>query len=295
MTIKYLVLGGGGPAGYSIYGAIKYLDKNNFFDINNIKNIYCVSIGSFIAVLISLKLEWKVIDDYLIKRPWDKVFNIDPIKILNLWKEKGIFDCTTVFKELLTPLLTVQGLSENITLKEFYDYNNIEIHIYTVNINTIIPTKIDLSYKTHPNLELYKALSMSSAYPIILIPICDNSGCYIDGGLLNNFPLNDCIYGINALENNILDEILAFKKYNSCNKYLNITKDSLLIDYLYVIISRTRNLASLEYNQIEIKNIVKCNVENNSYSIWKDALFYEHIRKEIIENGEKSGEQFLKN
>ena len=33
MTIKHLVLGGGGAAGFTIYGALKYLNKNNFFDL----------------------------------------------------------------------------------------------------------------------------------------------------------------------------------------------------------------------------------------------------------------------
>jgi hypothetical protein len=61
-----------------------------------------------------------MLDDYLIKRPWDKVFNIKPINILNLWTEKGIFD-SNIIKEILTPLLTVNGLSELITMKEFYD------------------------------------------------------------------------------------------------------------------------------------------------------------------------------
>ena len=30
MTIKHLVLSGGGAAGFTVYGALKYLNKNNF-------------------------------------------------------------------------------------------------------------------------------------------------------------------------------------------------------------------------------------------------------------------------
>ena len=39
MTIKHLVLGGGGAAGFTIYGALKYLDENNYFNIRNIESI----------------------------------------------------------------------------------------------------------------------------------------------------------------------------------------------------------------------------------------------------------------
>ena len=80
-----------------------------------------------------------------------------------------MFDIDLI-KDVLNPLLTAKELSESITLKEFYEYNNIEIHMYTVNINESLPTKVDLSYKTHPDLELYKAVAMSSAFPIIFSP-----------------------------------------------------------------------------------------------------------------------------
>ena len=47
---------------------------------------------------------------------------------------------------------------------------------------------------------------MSSAFPLMFIPICIDNNCYIDGGLLNNFPLNECL-DLNKDEN----EILAIK------------------------------------------------------------------------------------
>ena len=291
MTIKHLVLSGGGGGGYMTYGAVKYLCKNNYLSIENIENIFCASIGSLISVLISLNIDWNVLDDYLIKRPWDKVITIKPTNLLNLWTEKGILN-GDVFKKVLNPLLTVKDLSESITMLEFYNYNKIEIHMYTTNINESIPVKVDLSYKTHPNLELCKAITMSSAFPILLMPVYDNSACYIDGGVINNFPLNDCIDKIGGIESNKLDEILAFKIYSS-KKFVYIDKDSSLLNYLYTIIDGIRNLASTENNQIEIENIVKCEIENNDFNLWKDALLYENIRRDIIETGEKCSENFL--
>ena len=291
MTIEHLVLSGGGGAGYLIYGALKYLYLNNYWDIKNIKNIFCVSIGSLISVFISLKLEWDVLDDYLIKRPWEKVINIKPNHLLNLWSQKGIFN-SDIIKEVINPLLTVKGLSESVTLKEFYEFNKIEIHMYTTNINEGIPNKVDLSYKTHPDLELYKAISMSSAFPILLAPICYDNYCFIDGGLINNFPLNDCIETIDAIETNKLDNILAFK-ISSLKTPITIKEDSTLLNYLYAIIDSIRKLVSTENEQIKITNIVYCNIEKNDLNIWKDALLYENTRKNMIELGEKCGENYL--
>uniref|UniRef100_A0A6C0AYF0 PNPLA domain-containing protein n=1 Tax=viral metagenome TaxID=1070528 RepID=A0A6C0AYF0_9ZZZZ len=290
MTIKYLVIGGGGGGGYSIYGAMKYLCKENFWNINDIKIIYATSIGALISVFISLKYDWESLDDYLIKRPWDKVISLKPMNVLNILSKKGMFDIDLI-KDVLNPLLTAKELSESITLKEFYEYNNIEIHMYTVNINESLPTKVDLSYKTHPDLELYKAVAMSSAFPIIFSPIYDGSGCYIDGGVLNNFPLNDTINNcIN--ENNNSDEILAFK-VSSKHKIPNIINNSTLINYIYSLMDGLRKLVSTENYQREIKNIVECKLDSNYFYDWKEAVVSETTRTNMINIGMKYGEEFM--
>ena len=290
MTIKHLVLGGGGIGGYAIYGALKYLSKNNYFDIKNIKSIYSTSAGALIGVLISLDYDWESLDDYLIKRPWDKVISIKPINILNLWNEKGLFDAEEIFGVILKKLLTAKGLSETITLKEYYNYNNIEIHIYSVNINNKLPIKVDFSYKTHPDLELCKVVALSCLVPIIFNPIFYNSECYIDGGILNNFPLDNCIDNIKELGDNI-NEILAFKisviKQNDI-----ITNKSNMLDYLLYLTYKILWLISPENNQSDISNIVYCNIEDN-FSFSSKALISEVVRKDMIDSGIKYGEDYL--
>tara|TARA_Y100000389_G_scaffold201961_1_gene245992 strand:- start:1924 stop:2793 length:870 start_codon:yes stop_codon:yes gene_type:complete len=286
MTIKHLVFGGGGAGGYAIYGAMKHLEQNKFWSIDNIQTIYATSIGTLIAIYIALKYEWNIIDDYLIKRPWDKVISIKPMDVINIWHEKGVLN-EDVIKLILKPLLEAKELNEDITLKEFYDYNSIELHFYTTNLNEVLPTKIDISYKTHPDIKLYKAAAMSAAIPIIFSPIYDNSGCYIDGGLLNNFPLDDCI---NETEN--IEEILAIRILsNYTNDYM--TSETILPSYLYNLIEGMRKLISTENSQHVIPNIITCNLETNSFSNWMDALASGEKRKEIINIGEIYGKKFL--
>ena len=113
MTIKHLVFGGGGGGGYAIYGAIKYLAQNKFFDIENIETIYATSIGTLIGIYVSLKYDWNTIDDYLIKRPWEKVIGIKPTDIINMWQEKGILN-EDVIKLILKPLLEAKELDQKI-------------------------------------------------------------------------------------------------------------------------------------------------------------------------------------
>ena len=69
MVIKHLVISGGGPTGFLSYGAAKYLEKNKFWNIENIESIYGTSIGAVIGIILSLKHTWETIDDYIVNVP----------------------------------------------------------------------------------------------------------------------------------------------------------------------------------------------------------------------------------
>ena len=73
-TIKHLVISSGGPAGFTMYGALRYLNKEGVWNINNIKTIYGTSVGTCIAIFLSLNYDWDTIDNFLLKRPWSKIY-----------------------------------------------------------------------------------------------------------------------------------------------------------------------------------------------------------------------------
>lgn len=287
MTIKHLVLSGGGAAGFTVYGALKYLNKYNFFNLSDIKSIHACSAGSIIAGLVILTENWDMLDDYILKRPWDKLININPTSLLNLWQKKGIFN-EEMIKEILKPFLQTREFDQNITLKQLYEKTNIEIYMYTTNINSLELETVSLSHKSHPDLEFYKAITMSSAFPLMFMPICDFSNCYVDGGLLNNFPLNDCIN-----LNNDINEILGIKINTNSNNIECVNNETLLPMYLYSIIIKMYILVNKKNIDIEIPYLVNCYIEDNSFSKWGNAVVDMSIRQEYISIGEKSAKHFL--
>ncbi len=289
MTIKHLVLSGGGAAGFTVYGALKYLNKEDFFQLNTIKSIHSCSAGSIIAALILLADNWNVLDDYILKRPWDKLINVNPSNILNIWQNKGVFN-ENMIKEILNPFLQAKELDQNITLKQLYDKNSVEIYMYTTNINSNELETLSLSYKTHPDLELYNAITMSCAFPLMFMPIYDSSNCYIDGGLLNNFPLNDCI---NLNDNT--DEILGIKIITNNDNLDTINSETILPMYLYNIIVKMYRQINKKSEEDNLSNIVNCYIENNSLSRWGDAVVDMSIRLDYINIGEQSAKYFLEN
>jgi predicted acylesterase/phospholipase RssA len=288
MVIKHIVLSGGGSGGYAIYGALKYLSKENFWNINDIESIYATSIGAMLGIFIALKYDWDSLDDYLIKRPWDKIINIKPDDIIDAWTEKGIFK-EDVIQKMINPLLLAKELSETITILEFYEFTKVDLHIFTTNISESVLKEVDMNYKTHPNLELYKAIAMSCAVPILFSPIYYDNNYYIDGGLLNNFPLQTCL---NHRYNK--NEIMAIRiNSKNINNYIDISNSN-LITYTIGLIEGMRRYITKEYMINDISNIILCKIENNSMTTWKDGLTNPEIRKSLINIGINDAKEFLK-
>ena len=172
--IKHLVIGGGGPNGLITYGALSQLSKLGFWDLSNIETIHGCSIGSLMGAIISLGFPFEWIDDYLVKRPWDKLMKESHVPISDIITQRGIITNNFII-EFMVPLLKAKELPSTISLKELHDYNNIDIHMFSVDVNSTSLEKINLSYTSHPDLLLTTALSMSMAIPIMFQPTLLNT------------------------------------------------------------------------------------------------------------------------
>lgn len=300
-NIKHLVFSGGGPAGLITYGAVKYLAQKEVWVLTNIKSIYGCSIGAYIGIIISLGYEWTWLDDYFIKRPWEKVFSLTAQSFIDAYEQKGLLG-EKIILESMKPLLGAKDLAENCTLQELYDFNQIDIHLYTTNINSARLEKVDLSHTTHPQLSVIKALYMSMSYPLAFKPVCtDDGACYIDGGLLNNFPLNDCLLQTGCE----VSEVLAFKHIWSsvndnnadatANAFDRITNESSIIDYMVLLTKKMQLSICTEERQPNIKNVVKCQVDGftGGVSNWLSAVATEEMRAKLIEQGIVAGKEYI--
>lgn len=229
--IKHLVIPGGGVAGFAYYGILRNSNIQGYWDIDNIKTIYSTSAGSMLAILIALKYDWEICDDYLIKRPWHNVFKFDIQMIFASLQKKGIFDIK-VLEDVFTPLFNGKDISIDVTMKEFFELTNIEIHIYATEINTF--ENVDFSYKTYPDIRVIDAVYASSALPIVFSPIIINDKCYCDGAFFSNYPINNCLNdGINHAE------VFGIQNEYSANDNKSIDNNSTLFDYIMIIMNKT--------------------------------------------------------
>ena len=285
MTIKHLVLSGGGPVMIQLLASIQHLESTNFIDLKNIESIYGTSAGAIVAILICLKYDWATINDYIIKRPWQDVFKIKVEKIFESYSKKGIFDNKTVEK-IFKPLLDAKDIPMDITMEDFYKYSNIELHMMSFEVNEF---KVeDISHLTHPKLPLLKGIQMSCGLPVLLAPICIDDKYFIDGGMVCNYPLKVCIdSGKNP------DEILGFKNKYDNEKKSHINSESTMLDFLMCFFFKILYSLNTDDLQPYIKNEILCRTDKMSIEMLKNSLYDIDVRKKIFENGIEDAKEFL--
>jgi predicted acylesterase/phospholipase RssA len=229
-VIRHIVCSGGGVTGFSFYGILKECYFRKIWKLENIETIYGTSVGSIFAIILALNYDWKTMDDYLIKRPWQNVFKFNLYSILDSLQQRGIFGIKTI-EDTFSSLFLGKDIPINVTMKEFYEITKIEIHIFTTEVMNF--ELVDISYKTHPDWRVIDAVYSSCSIPIIFSPLIKDNKCYCDGGLLLNYPLDKCIEnGANP------SEIIGLCGDMNVNDVDAMNEKSSLLDYVIVILKK---------------------------------------------------------
>ena len=137
-----------------------------------------------ILAVLSLKIDMSIVDEYLKKRTWNTLFNMN-INCLEAYDKKGIF-CVDHFYAIFEPLLKSQDLDTSITLKELYEYNQIDLHVYATEMNSF--QYVDFSHHTHPEWKLVDVY-MHACIPVMFSPLIIEDKCYIDGSPTMDFAI----------------------------------------------------------------------------------------------------------
>ena len=123
--------------------------------------------------------------------------------------------------------------------------------------------------------------------------IIDNK-CYIDGGVMCNYPLNLCLN-----TNNNKDEILGIKflhdEENGVFKNMEITTETSLLEY---VVCSTINSMNFIRDTVKIENIdntVNCYILENPLRLdfIQEVIKNKEKRRELIEMGEEDALPFI--
>jgi predicted acylesterase/phospholipase RssA len=209
MVIKHLVFSGGGQYGLSVYSAIEYLKYKEYIKYENIESIYATSVGTVNAILFCLNIDKDIMCKYLIHRHWSADFVLNSDSFTNILLKKGLYEMNC-FDNFFKPLFAIKDIDMNITMIDFYSKFNIYLEFNAICVNNF--EIIKLNHNTYPDLPILKAVKMSCSIPFIFTPVVYNKKYFVDGGILINYPLEDCI------NNNKCDESEIFGIFLLLNK-----------------------------------------------------------------------------
>lgn len=187
---RHLVVSGGSTAGFAFFGAWRELIEQSIVNIDEIESIYATSVGTIISVLIVLGYDMKDIDDFLVYRPWHTIFKVDFHAVIRAIQEGGLFGKETII-ETLKPMLLAKDISIDITLFDFHALNGKHIHFFTTRYETL--DLVDVSHTTHPEWKLIDAVYASCCLPVIFDPLQIKDDYYVDGAVMKNYPLKQCL------------------------------------------------------------------------------------------------------
>jgi NTE family protein len=234
-----IVLSGGGARGFAHIGVLKALNENGVFP----EIISAVSAGSIVGCLYA--------DGHTPDQIYSMMGELDIYKFLRFYRPKF-------------GMLKADGLRKR--LDENLSVSNIEELKIPLIISATNFTKAQTEY--FKSGSIINAVMASSAIPILLKPFMMNGQMYVDGGLMNNLPVEplekkcDYIIGVNV---NPVHENTRFKSFRNyadrvlhlairANVNINIPKCDMYIEpeglmhYNLLKVSSSKQIFELGYS-----------------------------------------------
>ncbi len=198
--IEELCVAGACHRGISYIGAFKKLEQLGILSVTNLKKAIGVSIGSFICFCYLSGYKMDNLLEYVLETEISLFKDIELCEnsllkgvIFRAW----IHSCVTKVTKVLEKGHEADTKTEHgadITMLQFYQKTNIDFTIVTTCLETGI---VYINHTNYPDMKVYDALICSMNVPIVFPPYEVNGLTYIDGGLLENFPIH--LLGHNAL------------------------------------------------------------------------------------------------
>lgn len=247
-TKTILVLSGGSIKGVAQLGAMHCLRKHNL--LSNIKTIAATSAGSFCGMLHCAGYQPMEVYKFIKHLKLDQCTKIDTSNIITKY---GLDDGSRMIF-VLAKLLKAKGFDDTITFKDFFNKTKIEFIVTGACIND--KKVYYFSHKSNPQMKVLDAIRISMSIPIIFTPCTYEGKIFVDGGCIDNFP-------INLFDNKIRDTIIGIyvseeRQYIQDIKYIE--------DYLQNVLQCLYEGISYRDTQCHSKNIIqiKCSVSSNN-------------------------------
>ena len=187
-----LVLKGGGVKSYAYIGSLHSLEDSGV--LGNIQNVAGSSAGALYASLIGLNYSASEIEKFVIHTDLSKEMKeADPQEVTHRFFTQYGNYTGDYFINDFNDFISQKFGNSNITFQQIHDQRE------SLGLKDVFLTGVDVSegksvvfsYENTPDMTLSDALRISCSYPLMYTPPKMADGhYYVDGGLLNNYPVD---------------------------------------------------------------------------------------------------------
>ena len=185
-NIENITFEGAGVFGISYVGALSVLNDRGILD--NIKRYSGSSSGSLTATMLSMGCSVEEMYSLMLNTDWESFLDTRCccMGLFNMYFNFG-YNSGKQMEKFLKKIILNQTGNKETTFHQAYTMYNKELYICAVNLDKKQPEYF--SYISSPDMPIWKALRMSMAFPYVFSPIKHNGSIYVDGGVMENYPI----------------------------------------------------------------------------------------------------------
>lgn len=259
MKYEYLVLSGGGVKGVGLIGALQILDEHDC--LANLHTFVGSSIGAMIAAMLVIGYKPQEQFDVMCN------INIQEMQEIDIWKLFTHFglDAAAKIVKYIKTLFRAKNIPTDITFEQLYQLTGKRLIITGTCVNT---HKIEyFDDNTTQKLSVIDAIRISISIPFLFTSPKYNGNQYVDGGLLDNFPLTGVQSYIkpgervlaltlsHSYEKISSNTIVAFETFSTHLIYTLLDEIDHLRQEIYHIKRQTKKDAIIAKQQYEIEQL----------------------------------------
>ena len=185
---RNLIFEGGGVKGIAYVGAMDVLKQKEI--LGGIKRVGGTSAGAINALLLALGYDndeqLSIMNSTDFNDFMDDSFGI--IRDMNRLVEKFGWNKGDFFHEWITKLIKKKLKDGNATFQDLKDADGLDLYVYGTNLSTSFGEVFSIEHT--PKVRLADAVRISMSIPLFFAAIRNaRNDVYVDGGVLNNYPI----------------------------------------------------------------------------------------------------------
>ncbi len=247
-----LVISGGGVKGLSALGAVVKLMEDK---IITTPDILCgTSAGAMICLLMNIGYHPLEIYELLLEIDFTTLVTCDIEDMLSD-VHFGI-NSPEPFKYIIKTMIETKNYSANITFKELKEKTNQTLIITGTCVNTV--SIHYFSADNTPNMSVLDAIQISIAMPFIFKPYKFDDKIWIDGGCMNNYPID--------LFHEFLNDVVGIYLDDKTDEHIKFNEIETYISQVLKCISKGMNLTKIKFYE---KHTIHITCTYNTSTMWE--------------------------